>query len=452
MLFTCILPVVGQPGAASNDAPKQNTRILFLFDASQSMYGSWESDIKYEVARQLMNHLTDSIDRLNNVQMALRVYGHTKKFPPQDCDDTKLEVPFSHRNGSDIQRRLAELKPSGTTPIAQSLSECANDFPSEPGRNIIILITDGIEECEGDPCAVSRMLQKQGIFLKPFIIGLNMTHDLQKEFACVGSFYNASTEKAFADILGVVISQALNNTTLQVNLLDVKGNPTETNVNMTFYDMHSGSIKYNFIHTLNAKGLPDTLVIDPLFTYRIVVHTLPQVSIDSVKSLPGKHTTVGIDAPQGDLQLKFDGFGDYRELKCIVRKSGEMPTLHVQDFNTTQKYLVGKYDIEVLSLPRMYIENIDISQSKTTTVEVPNPGIASITSSGYGYGSVYLEKNNELVWVCDLLEPSSRESLTLLPGRYTVVYRAKSAREAEYTIEKSFRITSGSSHVITLTR
>src|SRR5210317_814473 len=73
MLSTCILPVVGQSGSSANDPPKQNTRILFLFDASQSMYGSWESDIKYEVARRLMNHLADSLDRLNHVQMALRV-------------------------------------------------------------------------------------------------------------------------------------------------------------------------------------------------------------------------------------------------------------------------------------------------------------------------------------------------------------------------------------------
>ena len=91
------------------DVNKPDTRIIFLFDASQSMYGSWESDIKYEVARKLMNHIADSIDRLNHVQMALRVYGHTKKFPPQDCDDNRLEVPFGHRNGIDIKKRLSEI-------------------------------------------------------------------------------------------------------------------------------------------------------------------------------------------------------------------------------------------------------------------------------------------------------------------------------------------------------
>nr|HMT29520.1 hypothetical protein [Bacteroidia bacterium] len=282
------------------------------------------------------------------------------------------------------------------------------------------------------------------------IIGLNMSADLQKQFDCVGTFYDAATENSFTTIMNVVISQALNNTTLQVNLLDNKGNPTETNVNMTFYDSFSGAQRYNFVHTMNAKGLPDTLVVDPLSKYRIVVHTLPPVEIDSVTSVPGKHTIVGVEAGQGDMLLKFEGLSDYRSLKCIVRKSGELNTLFIQDFNTSVRYLIGKYDLEVLSLPRLYINSVDISQSKTTTVQVPNPGIATIITNGPGYGSIYVEEGNNLKWIYNLNSETIRESLVMLPGKYKVVYRAKNAREAKYTIEKTFRITSGSSQTINL--
>jgi len=429
---------------------QQLTRILFLFDASQSMFGSWESNTKFEIAKKLMEDIADSLHMLPNVETALRVYGHTKKFPPQDCDDTRLEVPFAKANGYRLKEKLGQIKPSGTTPIARSLEECGKDFPDGQARNIIILITDGIEECDGDPCAVSAVLQKKGIFLKPFIIGMNMSADLQKQFDCVGTFYDAATENSFTTIMNVVISQALNNTTLQVNLLDQKGNPTETNVNMTFYDSFSGVIRYNFVHTMNAKGFPDTLVVDPLSKYRIVAHTVPPVEIDSVTSVPGKHTVVGIQAGQGDLLLKFEGLSDYRSLKCIVRKSGELNTLYLQDFNTSMRYLIGKYDLEVLSLPRLYIQDVDISQSKTTTVQVPNPGIATIISNGPGYGSVYVEENNSLKWIYNLNTDNIRESLVMLPGKYRVIYRAKNAREAKYTVEKTFRIASGSSQTITL--
>ena len=76
-----------------NETP-QLTRIEFLFDASQSMFGRWQSGAKIDVAKLLMKQLMDSLRYVNNLELALRVYGHQKNFPPQDCDDSKLEVPF----------------------------------------------------------------------------------------------------------------------------------------------------------------------------------------------------------------------------------------------------------------------------------------------------------------------------------------------------------------------
>jgi Ca-activated chloride channel family protein len=46
---------------------------------------------------------------------------------------------------------------------------------------------------------------------------------------------------------------------------------------MTFYDEQTGIIRYNYIHTINNKGVPDTIVIDPIGTYHMVVHTIPPV-------------------------------------------------------------------------------------------------------------------------------------------------------------------------------
>jgi Ca-activated chloride channel family protein len=97
------------------------TRILLIFDCSNSMFGLWESDSKYNIARRLVSKMVDSLDRQQNVELALRCYGHQKKYPPQDCDDTNLEVPFSKGNAWLIKAKLDKLKPSGTTPIALSL-------------------------------------------------------------------------------------------------------------------------------------------------------------------------------------------------------------------------------------------------------------------------------------------------------------------------------------------
>lgn len=427
------------------------TRIEFLFDASQSMYAKWQSGTKMDVAKKLMTELTDSLKDVPDLEMALRVFGHLKKFPPQDCDDTQLEVAFEKDNFQKLKAKIKSLVPKGTTPIARSLQACANDFPlSDTARNIIILITDGIEECDGDPCAVSLALQKKGIVLKPFIIGLGLTDEMKKTFDCVGTYFDATSEVQFKNALRIVISQALNSTTLQVSLLDIYNNPTETNVAMTFYDRLTGGMKYHFTHTLNSRGFPDTLRVDPLSAYNIVVHTIPSVRKDSIFLTPGKHNTVGIDVPQGYLNLKIDGNNEYKKLECLVRKKDEMKTLNVQEFNSTEKYLIGKYDLEILTTPRIYLDDVDISQSKTTTVQIPQPGLVTLLTNGPGYGSVMLEENNALSLVYTLNEYATKETVVLQPGNYMVVYRPKNSRGSEFTLSKPFRITSGTSITLTI--
>src|SRR4030043_867163 len=309
-----------------------DTRILFIFDASQSMMGYWQKNRKIDIARKVMIHMIDSLEQLKNVKMALRLYGHQSTVPPQDCNDTKLEVPFGEDNASKIRQKLRFVIPKGTTPIAGSLEAGAGDFPPDCDncRNIIILITDGIEACDRDPCEVSYDLQKQGIVLKPFVIGIGIDEGFKATFDCIGQYYNAIEEEKFGEVMEVVISQALNATTAQVNLLDINGNPTETNVNMTFYDHFSGKIMYNYIHTMNHRGKPDTLVLDHLVTYDVKIHTIPPVTIENVKLTVGKHTVMAADVPQGSLVLMTKDGHQYRDQQFLVKQAGNKMTLNVQ--------------------------------------------------------------------------------------------------------------------------
>lgn len=447
----------GQNGTAKTDqngaaTPEEEplTRILFVFDGSQSMYGRWQSDMKINIAKKLMTSLLDSLATFDNLQLALRVYGHQKQFPPADCNDTKLEVPFSPGNIDKIKNTIQGITPRGTTPLAFALSQTADDFPPcDNCRNIIILITDGIEECDGDPCAVSIALQKRKVMMKPFIIGIG--RDFKQAFDCVGTYYDASSETAFQHALNTVITQALSATTMQVNLLDINGRPLETNVNMTFYEHETGKMKYNLMHTLNNHGIPDTLIVDPQLTYDIIVNTVPPVRIDSVSLSSGGHVTVEVAAPQGFLNLKM-GSNEriVKNLQAIVRQKGNPVTLNVQSFGEIKKYLCGIYDLEILTLPRLYINDVVISQSTTTTIDIPLPGIAVIKKSVNGYGSLYVNKNGKLEWVFDLREQLLQETLVLQPGNYKVVFRSSQSDKSMYTIENDFTIYPGGTSNINL--
>lgn len=424
------------------------TRILFVLDASQSMYGLWGQEQKMKVASRLLSNLMDSLQRVENLEVALRVYGHQFSVAAgnRSCEDTKLEVPFGGKNYSKIKTKLTEIRPTGTTPIAYSLEQTKNDFPPCANcRNIIILITDGIEECQGDPCAVALALQKNGVLLRPFVIGMGLDLETIEAFRCVGNFFETKDAASFENVLQVVISQAMNNTSVQVNLIDGFGQPSETDVNMTFYDSFSKSVQYNYIHTMNNYGVPDTVPINPAMKYDLTVHTLPEVTKKDITINPGKHNIIAVDAPQGMLKLEMSGMNEYSDLKCLVRKHGDLNTFHVQNFEEVTKYIVGDYDLEILTLPRIKVNKVNIAQSHTTKVFIADPGLATIFLPAKGIASIFVQENNTLKWIYNLSPNSTRETVILQPGNYQIVYRSINSKKVIETKEKSFKITSGAS-------
>lgn len=425
------------------------TRILFVLDGSQSMLTRWETSTKMEIAQQLLTNMVDSVKDINGVEMGLRVYGHQKPVPPQDCSDTKLEVPFTANNATKIKNKLFAIKPKGTTPIAHSLELSANDFPEcTDCRNIVILITDGIESCDGDPCAVSLKLQKEGIILKPFVIGIGLDEEFKQSFECIGRYYDATNENRFREVLRLVISQALNSTTVQVNLLNDMGKPTETNVNMTFYDSFSGERLYNFIHTINSRGNPDTLRLDPVPTYRVQVHTLPQVIKDSIDIFAGEHNEIEIPAAQGSILVKTQNSTYYKELQFLVKNPENGTILNVQSVDVPTKYLIGYYDVEILTIPRIIIEKFEVSQNRISTVQIPNPGMVTIVNNAACYGAIYKEEGNNLTLIYNLNQELLQQTVLMQPGSYRVISRPKNARESVFTSNIFFIVTSGSAQKI----
>ncbi|MBA3663893.1 MAG: VWA domain-containing protein [Bacteroidetes bacterium] len=429
------------------------TYVLFVFDASNSMVAKHQNTTRIEGAKELFYKFIDSLSRDKTMQFALRMYGSTVKYPPGDCKDSKLVVPFSPGNIAAIKQKVKEAKPTGITPIEHSLTESANDFKDNKSNNIVILITDGIEECGGDPCKARQKLMEKGIVFKPFIIGIGLTPEQIKTFECVGTYFDYDNNSTFGNITSVIQEQKLNKTTAQVNLLDSKSLPAETDVNMTFYDAGAKQYKYNFIHTINYKGNPDTLYIDDFPAYKVIAHTIPPTESAEIKLIPGKHTIIPIDAPQGFFSVKRpEGVYNYNEkVKCVVRKTGDAKTLHVQQLNYTDKYITGKYDIEILTLPRINVNQAEVEQSKTKTIEIPNAGMLQVKSLESGDGCILIKRNatDKLEWVCNL-SAQTIQTYYLQPGNYVVTWRARSLKGSIYTIEKRFSITSDNQTIIEL--
>ena len=433
---------------------QQLTRILFIFDASNSMNGKWEGATKIVRAREILNEAVDELAGIENLEIALRVYGHQSPITPdfQDCDDTKLEVPFGPNNHSQIKFFINHVQPKGTTPIARSLEASENDFPDRTARNVIILITDGQEACQQFPCEVARKLKDKGINVTPFVVGLGIDLEYLNDLSCIGRLYEASTMESFRKVMQSVISDAVMQTSAQFDLKDIYSKPTETNTTLFLYEAGTKNLKYTFTHTMNYQGNPDTItVIDPKLKYDLVVNTLPKVEKKGITIKRGMHNHIPVDCPQGMLQVRIQGPSKQQVVKVRVTQKGSPVTLNVQEIGIDQRYLVGEYDIEILTLPRIYKKNVKISQSSNSYIDIPGSGLFKYTAYKPIVGQIFVKNNSGVYeWVCDLDPSKLKGTFYLQPGDYKVVYRLKSAVSTDYTTVKKFIIQSGENTFINL--
>lgn len=428
----------------SLNAQDSLTRILFILDASNSMNANWGDQTRIEAAKELLAKTVDGLEGIPNLEIALRVYGHqspiTNTF--QDCNDTKLEVPFSTNNNDRIKNRVKSIQAKGTTPIARSLEAAAGDFPDNTSRNVIILITDGLEACDGDPCVIATKLKEKGVKVTPFVIGLGMDLSYLEKFNCIGQYADAETKESFALVLENVVAKALLNTTVQINLNDIYEKPKETDVTMFLYEAGTTNLKYTFTHTVNHFGNPDTLIIDPALKYDLVVNTIPVVELKNITIKRNMHNIIEVDAPQGFVQLRFSNAAKPYQIQARIMQDKNTSTLNVQTIGTKEKYIVGKYTIEILTLPRIY-HSVDVNQSSTTTIDIQAPGFIHYSVSHAIVGQIFVQRNNGTwEWVCNLSDSALYGDITLQPGLYRVVYRQKNLKSSTYTLEKDFRINS----------
>ncbi len=438
-------------GQINQQALPKKTRILLLLDASGSMLGNWGRTNRITAAKRLIASMIDSLKTNQDLELALRVYGHQYHKRFQNCKDSKLEVAFKKDNHQQIINQLGKLQPKGTTPLAYSLEQAAKDFPDEKNvRNIVIIITDGLESCDGDPCGVSIALQKRHIFLKPFIIGLGMNQSFADEFSCLGKFYDAANISTFKKVLSKAIFQTLEKTTLSVELLDQSDKPTVSNVNVSFINNVTRETVYNFVHFRDQKGKPDSVEIDAVLDYDVLVNTIPPVTKKQIIIEAGTHNIVKIKAPQGYLKINQSGHSEYQDGVNILVYKGKN-RVNIQKMNAKDRYLTGKYNLEILTLPKIKLEGIRIDQNDIKELTIPNPGIINLYTNVPGFGSLYsINKDGHQQWVKNLEEDKTRYTMAIQPGEYKLVFRAKNAFASKYTTIKHFKIKSGSTTNIKL--
>jgi len=430
------------------------TRILVVLDGSGSMKENWNGRTKFQTATALLSKVIDSIEQKNpNVEFAVRVFGYQYSREQKNCTDSKLLIPFSKQASTKIKTVISAIVPKGMSPIAYSLQQCANDFPADDKcLNAIILITDGIENCDGDFCRAVEDLAKQHIALKPFIVGLNVDEVGSKKYTCSGQFYNSANEASLYNTVGVIIKQTLNTTTAQVNLIQANGHPSVTNIPFTLYDHFNGKVLYNYIHTLTNKDLPDTLFLDPVSVYDLVLHTTPSIRENKIELEAGKHNIIALDVPLSEVKWAIAGANYTNNTAQILlrEKNENNRILTAFEWNESQVFLADKYEFTALTLPRF---TIDTTMASLGNLTVPflHSGLLTIIPNADFMASIYAEAGGKLQLQSRLnLAAGKSSELKLQPGKYTIVYQSVKSFDSETTKSKQFVIEEGRTNIIYL--
>ena len=418
--------------------------MLFIVDGSSSMLKNWGKEDKWTIAEKSLLLIADSLLKEHeNLHFGLRVYGHQFLSIDNNCEDTELKLPIGKNTLASLKDRLISVKPKGITPLAFTLEQTETDFEGLEGqKNILILITDGSESCLGNPCKILEILLANEVIVKPVIIGLDIDIESLKDYNCIKDVFNPHSVAEFEKNVLMVVKQAINFTTLQVNLIDENKKAIQTNVPMIFYS-NSSNPSYTFYHKLDKNNVSDTLLIEPTSTYKLVVQTIPPLVKENIKLSASRHNIIELNAPLCLLNIKtYVGKEESNvipQIPYFIKPSGSDSYIYSSETNHPQKYLFGQYDIDILTLPVTQLKSISFD-SKEKELKISAPGKLILNAKFPIHGAIFTEINNELVNIYSFKPNTSQEILDLQPGNYSIVYRFNHLRKMTETVIKYIQI------------
>lgn len=181
-------------------------RVIIVLDASGSMWAQIDGKPKLEIARESLRTALQSVP--GDKEIGLMAYGHHQKG---SCEDIELIVPPQAGSASAITQAADNLKFLGKTPLTTAVKRAAEALKYTEDKATVVLITDGLETCGGDPCALGRELEAAGVDFTADVVGFGLTAEEGKQVACLaentgGKYIQASDGTALKDALAETVA------------------------------------------------------------------------------------------------------------------------------------------------------------------------------------------------------------------------------------------------------
>ena len=231
---------VGTASAQSN--------IMFILDGSNSMWGQVDGVAKIETAKKVLSGML--LDLPADTKTGLMAYGHTKK---EDCTDVQVLAPIGSTDAKGLASMLQGIVPKGKTPITFALEKSFDQFPELEQNNAVVLVSDGLETCGGDPCKTAGELSKKGFNVKKVhVVGFDVNKDERVQLECIatatgGKYFEANSTEGFKTAIAEVKKE--------VQVVQAKPEPKEV-----FRDDFNGEELGEHWEVLNPN--PDAFIVE----------------------------------------------------------------------------------------------------------------------------------------------------------------------------------------------
>lgn len=163
--MTCVSIAVGSSAWGDES-------VMVVFDGSNSMWGQIEGVAKIEIARDAMGGLLG--EWVDERQVGLMAYGHRRRG---ECGDIEVLVEPGEASRQTILERINDVTPTGKTPLTDAVEQAAIALSYTEQPATVVLISDGLESCERDPCALAQALEQSGVGFTAHVVGFGLGSD-----------------------------------------------------------------------------------------------------------------------------------------------------------------------------------------------------------------------------------------------------------------------------------
>lgn len=207
MRALALLAALALPAALPAVA-QERPNLMIVFDGSGSMWGQVGGRPKIELAREALSSVLSEAEA--DMEIGMLAYGHRVRG---QCSDIELIVPTGPA-GQTVPRILEaanRMNPRGMTPLADAVLIAAQRMGHTEQAATVVLLTDGIETCGGDPCALGRLLASEGVDFRAHVVGFDLTDAEQQQVACLaeetgGLFLAANSAEELRDALATTLA------------------------------------------------------------------------------------------------------------------------------------------------------------------------------------------------------------------------------------------------------